>query len=97
MKGIIVDDLQLIISKNRYDINVVKENIKSIKDMAQNLKIDLKNNDLTFLTSKTDYEIAQFDNFIRKMEAYNETLNGILISYQKQAETLTMNIKQLSS
>lgn len=93
MKGIIVNDFELIIKRNANNIDDVKESINDIKKSFNELSKSINSNDLKFLTSKLDLELNQFNNIISKINAYQTTLKNVLKSYQFQEIEIARSIK----
>lgn len=96
MKGIIVSDFELIIKRNEYNIEDVKQNIQDIKKCFNELSKCIKSNDLKFLTNKIDLELDQFKNVVSKINAYQTTLKNVLKSYQFQEIEIAKDIKRLT-
>lgn len=96
MMGIIVSDFELIIKRNGYNIENVKQDILDIKQSFNELSKLINDNDLKYLTSKIDLELDQFKNVVSKINAYQTTLKNVLKSYQFQEIEIAKDIKRLT-
>lgn len=96
MKGIIVDDFELIIRKNASNVNELKKDISKLNQNISGINRHCTNDDFKHLIQKLNLEINQFKNVKLKIEAYEYVLRGVLNAYQEQAEELTKSINRLT-
>ena len=96
MKGIIVNDFELIIKRNNYNGSDVNKSISKITKSFSNVKKYASNDDFKSLLSKLETEINQFTNIKNKIEAYQDVLMGVLNAYRQQAEELAKSINRLT-
>lgn len=95
MKGVIVDDFETAIKNNTIRADEIKGYMKDINDEFNLLTKNIKGKDLDFLTSRLALELTQMGKVKSKIDAYNEVLKNVLLSYKRESETLTKNIRDL--
>lgn len=91
MKGIIVDDFNLIIRKNSVNVEDVVKCLSKINNLLWDLKSKL---DGSFNLNKIEQFSGQIPEIESKIYAYGNVLSGVLRSYQNQNEKVKYDIKK---
>ena len=95
MKGVIVDDFEANLKSNSLYIGEVSDYMDDIKNEFNSLTKNISGKSLEFLTSKVSVELDQLKKVKKKISAYQNVLRNVLLSYQREAEELTKNIRDL--
>ncbi len=95
MKGVIVDDFESNLKSNSLYIGEVSDYVEDIKNEFNSLTKNISGKSLDFLTSKISVELDQFKKVKKKINAYQNVLRNVLLSYQRESEELTKNIRNL--
>jgi len=96
MKGIIIQDFELIIKKNKYNIEETNEKMTDICENFVELKKNISSPDLNFLINKLESEINYFKNIKLKIDSYQTTIKNVLASYKNEEEELAINVNQIT-
>lgn len=97
MTRIIANDFCLLIKKEENILNELTDNINILKQKISKVNLNLNNDDLKFLKNKLDLEVNQLNNVMKKTKAYQDVLNSVYNSYQKQAEQMQVDLRKLIS
>ena len=96
MIGIVSDDFELLIKKNRAIYEDLSENLESLQKNCSNISSNYTG-DLNFINNKFIRIIEQLDYIKKKLNAYNNTLNSIYNGYNEQSKQLITDSKKLIS
>lgn len=86
MKGIAVEELDMLIKKGYNEVDSVKGNIQGVRSSFYEMRRCIRCTDLAFLTKNLETEISQMNNVVKKANAYQSFLKSVLMSYQYQAQ-----------
>lgn len=96
MKGIIVNDFEAIIKRNSFNINEVKKDVNRIYNCQASLSRLFSFGDSKVLFGKLNNEINELDDVKKKIDAYQEVMQKIILSYKQQAQELARSINRIS-
>ena len=95
MQGIAVDLLSTFIKESELDIEDIQKKQEDLSSKSSSLKKSINSSDLNFLTDNLSYEVSATLKLLKKVKAYNTTLNGVLMSYQYQDQASASAISRI--
>jgi hypothetical protein len=95
MNGVIIDDFESAIKKNKAQIEEINKEIKKINTEFNDINKNLSGKSLDFLTAKLYTELTQFKNLKLKLNGYQTTLKNVLLSYKNQSDALVESLNKI--
>jgi len=95
--GIISDDFELLLKKNSAILEDLFEEKEKLVNNLNSLIDCFEDSTLKFLVSKIDDERKQVNRVMKKINAYQVSLNSVYNSYQEQLVQIVSDTKKLIS
>jgi len=95
--GIISDDFELLLKKNSAILEDLFEEKEKLVNNLNSLIDCFEDSTLKFLVSKIDDERKQVKRIMKKINAYQVSLNSVYNSYQEQLVQIVSDTKKLIS
>lgn len=95
--GIICDDFELLLKKNKAILEELTDNITKIKNMSNMFNSNFYSSELKFLVSKLDMQLSQFGLVEEKLIGYQRTLNSVFDGYNEQEAQVVRDVSSLIS
>lgn len=96
MNGVIVDDFESAIKKNKAQIEEINKEINKINTEFNDINKNLSGKNLDFLTAKLYSDLTQFKKLKLKLNGYQTTLNNVLLSYKNQSDALVESLNKIN-
>ena len=97
MIGIICDDFELLLKKNKAILEELGDNITKLKNMSNMFNSNFYSSELKILVSKLDIQLSQFGLVEEKLIGYQRTLNSVFDGYNEQEAQVVRDVSSLIS
>lgn len=94
MKGIIVDDLELIIKKSEGNINVLLKDEEKIFSEINELRKFENNSCMNLLIKNLNMQAKELKKMEIKLNSYTKSLHNVVNGYKNQSEEIIKSLKK---